>query len=104
MLCVAVLLAVLRILRSKQAQLRDLSECLVLPFKGGVHLSIDTYYTCGLFEDEGYLNINTLTLQCSVTISQKDPEYVHYLKSCLGGNVFYDKYWNGFLYSTSDKS
>lgn len=92
------------ILRSKQAQLRDLSECLDIPFKVGAHLSIDTFYTCGLFEAEGYFNINTLTLQCSVTISQKDPEYLHYLKGCLGGNVFYDKYWNGFLYSASDES
>lgn len=79
-------------------------KILKIPFNCNASFSGNTYWVAGFFEAEGYFNVNKSTLQCSITISQKIPELLKNLKFFFGGNVYYDKSWNGFLYSCSNKT
>lgn len=92
------------LLPSKKIQLENVCKILKIPFNCNASFSGNTYWVAGFFEAEGYFNVNKSTLQCSITISQKIPELLKNLKFFFGGNVYYDKSWNGFLYSCSNKT
>ena len=92
------------LLPSKKIQLENVCKILEIPFNCNSFFSGNTYWVAGFFETKGYFNVNSLTLQCSITISQKTPELVENLKTFFGGNVYYDKSWKKFLYSCSDKN
>ena len=59
------------------------------------------YWCAGFFEAEGYLNVRSTTLQCSLTISNKDKNVLLLIKESFGGAVYYDKSWQGYLYWAS---
>ncbi len=80
-----------------------LSKDLDIWNKRGDHVHT-TYWLAGFFDAEGYLNINKTSMQCSVTLSQKDPEVLFSIKEKMGGSIFYDKSWQGYLYSASSLS
>ena len=92
------------LLPSKKIQLENVCKILEIPFNCNACFSGNTYWVSGFFEAQGYFNVNSSTLQCSITISQKTPELLENLKCFFGGNVYYDKNWKGFLYSCSDKT
>ena len=63
----------------------------------------ENYWLAGFFEAEGCFHVNSFTFQCSIQISQKNPEICNDIKDFFGGFVFYDKSWNGYLYASSSK-
>ena len=90
-------------LPSKKIQLENVCKIVEIPNRN-IHATFpgEAYWVSESLEAETYFNVNTLTLQCSVTLSQKTPELLYNLKDFIGGNVYYDKSWNGYLYSASD--
>ena len=90
------------LLNSKKVQLERVTASLQVPYKESATFSMETYYTTGFFEAEGYFNVNSKTTQCSITLSQKESEYLEFLKRSFGGSVYFNKSWNGYLYSVSD--
>lgn len=88
---------------SKKLRLLHICEILKIPFNSRSFFNINTYWLTGFFEAEGYFNVNSSTLQCSITVTRKNPELLENMKSFLGGYVYYDKSWNGYIYSCTDK-
>lgn len=55
----------------------------------------------GFYEAEGYFHVNRTTLQCNITLSQKDRTLLLSIQHVMGGRIYYDKSWDGWLYSAS---
>lgn len=91
------------LLPSKKIQLENVCKILKIRFNCKSFFNIHTYWLTGFFEAEGYFNVNSSTLQCSITVSQKNPELLENIKSFFGGNVYYDKSSKGYLYSCSNE-
>ena len=91
------------LLDSKKIQLQKVCKILNIEYKQKTLFSIDTYWVTGFYEAEGYFHINSRSLQCNLTLSQKTPELLEKIKFFFGGNVYYDKSWSGYLYSASDE-
>jgi hypothetical protein len=58
-------------------------------------------WLAGFFDAEGYFHVNTSTLQGSITLFQKTPELLQEIREELGGRVYFDTCWNGYLYAAS---
>lgn len=65
--------------------------------------SIDNAWLAGFFEGEGYFRVNKTNLQLSVTLGQKDRFLLEKIKEKMGGSIFFDKSWDGWLYSASSR-
>lgn len=66
--------------------------------KGGIH---GNSWLAGFFDAEGYFHVNRSTLQGSITLSQKTPELLEDIREELGGGVYFDTSWKGYLYAAS---
>lgn len=55
----------------------------------------------GFFDAEGYFQVNRTTYQPSITLSQKREEILQLVKKGLGGRVYFDRSWEGYLYAAS---
>ena len=64
--------------------------------------SKENAWLTGFFEGEGYFHLNKNNLQLSITLSQKDKTLLNEIAFSMGGRVFYDKSWHGWLYAASD--
>ena len=67
--------------------------------KGGV--SRRHAWITGFYEAEGFFNVNRATLQCTITLSRKERTILENIRRVMGGNVYYDKSWDGWLYSAA---
>ena len=56
----------------------------------------------GFYEAEGFFNVNRTTLQCSITLTQKECTTLEDIRRVMGGKIYYDKSWDGWLYSASN--
>lgn len=65
--------------------------------------SSDNAWLAGFFEGKGYFRINQTTLQLGITLSQKDKRLLQEIAKKMGGSVYYDKSWDGWLYSASSR-
>lgn len=90
------------LLQSKQIQLKKVCENLNIQHSC-FEFNSNTYWLTGFFEAEGYLNVNSNNLQCSIILSQKTPEILEKIKFHLGGRVYFDISWKKYLYSASSK-
>lgn len=57
----------------------------------------------GFFEGDGYVNLNSLSYQIVISISQKKKDILENIKQIYGGNIYFDKSWNGFKWEISEK-
>ncbi len=92
------------LLDSKKIQLQKVCKVLDIEYNKKTEFSIDTYWITGFYEAQGYFHVNSSTLQCSITISQKTSQVLEKVQSFFGGKIYYDKSWNKYLYSASDKN
>ena len=58
-------------------------------------------WVAGFCESRGHFNVNFTTLQCSITLSQKDATFLLEISAALPGQIYYDKCWDGWLYVAS---
>jgi len=58
----------------------------------------------GFFEGDGYVNLNSSTLQIIISISQKNKNILEDIKKYYGGNIYFDKSWNGYKWEISEKN
>jgi hypothetical protein len=58
----------------------------------------------GFFEGDGYVNLNSLTYQITLSISQKQINILENIQQIYGGNIYFDKSWNGYKWEISNKS
>ena len=89
------------LLDSKKIQLQKLCKVLNIKYKYETLFSIDNYWLAGFYEAEGYFHINSYNLQCNITCGQKTPDLLEKMQFFLGGNVYYDKSSQGYLYTAS---
>jgi len=88
-------------LAQRQCQLQRVCaalQCIYLPVK---RISRYNGWLAGFYEAEGYFNVNSITLQCSVTQSQKDRLLLEEISAALPGPIYYDKSWDEWLYAAS---
>lgn len=64
--------------------------------------SNENAWLAGFFEGEGYFHLNKNNFQLSITLSQKDKTLLDKIASLMGGRVFFDKSWDGWLYAASN--
>lgn len=57
----------------------------------------------GFFEGDGYINLNSLTYQITISISQKNKFILEDIQRIYKGNIFFDKSWNGYKWEISNK-
>lgn len=89
------------LLPSKKLQLELVCKALNLEAQTNNNFVKQNYWLTGFYEAEGYFNVTTSTFQCNITLSQKTPELLEKIKQELGGRVYYDISWKGYLYSAS---
>lgn len=89
------------LLPKKKIQLLKVCQALNLKAQTNNNFVKQSYWLTGFYEAEGYFNINISTFQCNITLSQKTPELLEKIKQELGGRVYYDISWKGYLYSAS---
>lgn len=58
----------------------------------------------GFFDAEGSINYHTKRNQPNLSISQKTREVLDMIKNFVGGNVYYDKSWEGYILYISKTS
>lgn len=88
-------------LPKRQCQLQKVCAALqhqCLPVK---QISEKNGWIAGFYEAEGYFHLNRSTLQCSITLSQKDRTILEEISAVLPGPIYYDKSWDGWVYSAS---
>lgn len=64
-------------------------------------ISIRNAWLTGFYEAKGYFHVNRTTLQCNITCAQKDRTLLLSIQHVMGGRIYYDKSWDGWLYSAS---
>lgn len=65
--------------------------------------SFNNAWLSGFFEGDGYVNINKNNYQITLSISQKDKNILMKIKSIFGGNINFDKSWNGYSWYVTSK-
>ena len=68
------------------------------------HFSSDNAWLAGFFEFEGYFRVNKTNLQLGITLTQKEKGLLQDIANEMGGRIYYDKSWDGWLYSASSKN
>lgn len=68
------------LLDSKRIQLQKVCKVLNIKYNHETLFSVNTYWVTGFYEAEGYFHINSRTLQCNITLSQKTPELLEEIK------------------------
>lgn len=58
----------------------------------------------GFFEGVGYVNLNSNNYQISISISQKKLFILDKIKNIYGGDIYFDKSWDGYKWEISDKN
>ena len=89
------------LLKARQEQLEKVCAVLGVNCLPPAGFSPKNGWCAGFFEAEGYFHVNSTTLQCSVTLSQKNPLLLREICKFLPAPLFYDKSWNGWLYAAS---
>ena len=91
-------------LRIKRRQLQYNLVCVALERTPLVSKPISrrNAWITGFYEAEGLFNVNRTTLQCSITLTQKDSLILEDIRRVMGGKIYYDKSWDGWLYSASN--
>ena len=85
---------------ARVSQLEKVCNSLKLSAERG-QFSCDNSWLAGFYEAQGYFNVNSTSLQCTITCSQKSPFLLREITGHLGGSVFYDKSWDGWLVGAS---
>ena len=85
----------------RRVQLERVCAALQLPPPKQCSFSTANAWLAGFYEAQGYFHVNFTTLQCSITLSQKDRWILEQVSLHLGGPIYHDKSWDGFLYSAS---
>ena len=65
-------------------------------------ISCHNAWITGFYEAEGFFNVNRTTLQCTITLTQKEYTILEDIRCVMGGKIYYDKSWDGWLYSASN--
>jgi ubiquinol-cytochrome c reductase cytochrome b subunit len=68
-----------------------------------ISLESSEAWLSGFFEGDGYVNINSIQYQISISISQKKLPILDKLRGIYGGNIHFDKSWNGYTWQISNK-
>lgn len=91
-------------LAKTQCQLKRVCAFLQLEYLPVKQISKRNGWVAGFYEAEGVFNVNRSTLQCSITLSQKDRLLLEEISAALPGPIYYDKQGtrNGWLYSASN--
>lgn len=77
----------------KACQLYDIS---IIPTKP---LNLETGWFSGFFSGDGSFSINVATqFQPSLSISQTEQNILQRIAAVVGGEVYYDKSWNGWIW------
>lgn len=63
--------------------------------------SRDNAWLAGFYEAEGYFNVNSTTIQCNVTLSQKNDYILREIQKEMPGRIYWDRNWQGYLYAAS---
>lgn len=87
--------------RESQQQLARLCQVLNVELKSPGQFSPQNAWLAGFYEVEGYFNVNSTTLQCSVTLSQKDDSILREIQREMSGRIYWDRSWRGWLYAAS---
>ena len=90
-------------LPEKEEQLKKVCHVLQLQPLLGARPQPNNGWCAGFFEAEGYLHINSSTLQCSITLSQKKVEILERIACHFPAPIYHDKGWDGWLYAASSK-
>lgn len=93
-----------KLLLDPKIQLQKVCTVLNIEYKHETLFSIDNYWITGFYEAQGYFHINTRTLQCNITISQKTSELLEKIQLFFGGQIDYDINCKGYLYTASSTS
>lgn len=65
--------------------------------------SVSNGWFSGFFEGDGHINLNKVNYSLSICVGQKDRTILDIISSVFGGNVFYDKTWNGYTWQASSQ-
>ena len=87
----------------KKAKLINVLKILDIEYKQ-VAFSKKSAWLSGFFEGGGYVNINRNTYQITLSIAQKKKDILFLIQLHFGGNIFYDKSWNGYKWEVSSQS
>ena len=90
-------------LPEKEEQLKKVCSILQIPPLLGARPQANNGWCAGFFEAEGYFHINSSTLQCSITLSQKKVEILRGIGVHFPAPIYHDKGWDGWLYAASSK-
>ena len=90
-------------LPEKEEQLKKVCHVLQLQPLLGARPQPNNGWCAGFFEAEGYFHINSTTLQCSITLSQKKAEILREIAQHFPAPIYHDKGWDGWLYAASSK-
>ena len=64
-------------------------------------ISKRNHWITGFYEAEGEFNVNKTTLQCTITLSQKDCTLLQEIQNVMGGKIYYIESLHRWLYSAS---
>jgi hypothetical protein len=91
-------------LAERQCQLKRVCAFLQLEYSFVKKISERTGWVAGFYEAVGYFHLNRSTLQCSITLAQKDLLLLQEINAVLPGTIYYEKSWDGWVYSASKYS
>lgn len=77
--------------QNKQIQFKKVCEILNLTYKDPEALTFNNSWLAGFFTGDGHFNLNRVTFQSTIGISQKEEFILQQIKNVFGGNVHYDK-------------
>jgi len=87
----------------KKQKLVDILKIMNIEYKQ-IPFSKKSAWLSGFFEGDGSVNINKNTYQITLSISQKKKDILLLIQLHFGGNLFYDKSWNGYKWEVSSQS
>lgn len=82
-------------------QLARVSDALNVECAPLGQFSKDNAWLAGFYEAEGYFRVNSSTIQCSVTLSQKNSYILRQIQKQMPGRIYWDRSWQGHLYAAS---
>ena len=68
------------------------------------NISERTGWVAGFYENMGYFHLNRSTLQCSITLAQKDLLLLQEISAVLPGTMYYNKSWDGSIVVPEERS
>jgi hypothetical protein len=86
---------------SKYAEVMALYAPDVIAFKKD--LTFYNAWLSGFFEGDGCVNLNRANYNLILSISQKNKNILDKIKYIYGGNIYFDKSWNGYSWQASNK-